>query len=77
LRSGYFCRAFSASARVFSGFDSGVNCPSMYSKRNHCSTILAMNFYSTLFWISLKLITPARKQFRRPNLTTIGEVQAA
>jgi len=41
-RSGSFKRAFSAATFVLNGFDNGVNRPSTYLKRSHCSVIFVM-----------------------------------
>jgi hypothetical protein len=51
-RSGYFSRAFSAAAFVLNGFDNGVNWPSTYLKRSHCSMILGINSYNMTVCVS-------------------------
>ena len=42
-RSGYFERAFSASCRVLSGFDKGVNSPATYLNKSHCSIVFGIS----------------------------------
>lgn len=55
-RSGYFCRAFSASSFFLRGFDRGVNSPPTYLKGSHRAMILGMRIYST-GWCDLRNVT--------------------